>query len=309
VKWRVARSNGTTLTSLGVWVNDFGNPGFRFFAGDVNDDGKCDLINNNDGTSNVTWRYATSTGHSFSGSTTGRNTPRSTPQKFQVGDYTGDGRCDIAFSTRTGTNVIRWYVCSITGSNTPPSWNNDIGNDNSQYFSQDMNFDGKCDLVAVTPVSGSMEWRVARSNGAKFLDTTVWKSSFGSSANLCFIANVFPTAQGRSAPDEPDIAAEDAARSGQALTNTSLTFRVAPNPSNGPTKLSFTVPAGEAASLEVFDLQGRLIRSLVNGQLPSDQATWWDGRNSSGQRVPAGIYFIRLSTSNGVATKRITVIR
>lgn len=69
-----------------------------------------------------------------------------------------------------------------------------------------------------------------------------------------------------------------------------------PNPFNPKTTVRFHVPVAGPAQLEVFDLQGRLLRSF---QETAAEAGWlslsWDGRDAAGQALPSGIYFLRAS--------------
>lgn len=69
-----------------------------------------------------------------------------------------------------------------------------------------------------------------------------------------------------------------------------------PNPFNPKTSVRFHAPAAGPAVLEVFDLQGRLLRSFRE---TAADAGWldlsWDGRDAAGQAVPSGIYFLRAS--------------
>jgi hypothetical protein len=73
-----------------------------------------------------------------------------------------------------------------------------------------------------------------------------------------------------------------------------------PNPSHGPSHISFSIPDGELnrTRLSVFDLLGRELAVLVDDRLPPGPyaVEWTD------QHVPAGVYFCRLS----VGEKRIT---
>jgi glucose/arabinose dehydrogenase len=51
----------------------------------------------------------------------------------------------------------------------------------------------------------------------------------------------------------------------------------------------------ERVRLDVFDVQGRRIRTILDGQVPSGEHDLvWDGRTRSGTDAPAGIYFVRL---------------
>jgi len=79
-----------------------------------------------------------------------------------------------------------------------------------------------------------------------------------------------------------------------------------PNPSSSHTQLDFELPAAASAELAVFDAAGRRVTTLVQGELPAGhhEATW-DGRSAGGERVAAGLYFARLTTPQGVVSRRI----
>ncbi len=75
------------------------------------------------------------------------------------------------------------------------------------------------------------------------------------------------------------------------------TFRVAPTPFTG----TLTVVAPGSGRVQVLDASGRRVRELVTagGELH------WDGRDDSGGRTPAGLYFVRYSGSRGSVTRRV----
>jgi PA domain/FlgD Ig-like domain len=76
--------------------------------------------------------------------------------------------------------------------------------------------------------------------------------------------------------------------------------RSAPNPFTPSTVISLELPAGGATRVEVYDIQGRMVKRLVNGWLPAGHhAVTWDGTDTSGRRTGAGVYFTRI-VANGV---------
>lgn len=79
-----------------------------------------------------------------------------------------------------------------------------------------------------------------------------------------------------------------------------------PNPFNPRTAIAFELPAEAAVRLEVFDLAGNRLCSLVDGVLPAGthEATW-DGRDSRGRAQPSGHYLARLEA--GAASRSITM--
>jgi subtilisin-like proprotein convertase family protein len=70
-----------------------------------------------------------------------------------------------------------------------------------------------------------------------------------------------------------------------------------PNPFNPMTTISFAVPENAGpVTLAVYDISGRLVRTLESGSLAAGQySRVWDGRDASGRSVSSGTYFYRLS--------------
>jgi len=83
-----------------------------------------------------------------------------------------------------------------------------------------------------------------------------------------------------------------------------------PNPFGSATAIRYAVPgAGAAVTLEVFDIAGRLVRTLAEDfQTAGFHTVDWNGRNDSGQRVGAGIYFYRLQAGDFQATRKVTLL-
>lgn len=76
-------------------------------------------------------------------------------------------------------------------------------------------------------------------------------------------------------------------------------FQNQPNPFRAGTSLAFDVAGantnGQVARLEIFDVQGRLVRTLVRGHFtPGRHLVPWDGNDNALRRAPAGVYLGRL---------------
>jgi hypothetical protein len=82
-----------------------------------------------------------------------------------------------------------------------------------------------------------------------------------------------------------------------------------PNPFNTMTTVSFSIPERAFATLSVYNLQGKRIRTLLNGtsEAGSNQ-TVWDGTDSYGNPVSSGVYFYRLQTGGKVLTRKMVLI-
>jgi hypothetical protein len=77
----------------------------------------------------------------------------------------------------------------------------------------------------------------------------------------------------------------------------------APNPliSGAAGHIQFTMRADGKAKIDVFDIEGRLVKSVYNGQAKADQVidAFWNGTDESGKQVASGVFFYRLTTSLG----------
>jgi hypothetical protein len=93
---------------------------------------------------------------------------------------------------------------------------------------------------------------------------------------------------------------------GDMLPETGLAFAVYPNPFASQATMRFFAPSAGSYRLEVFDVAGRLTRT-VDGNATS--AGWveavWDGRNHLGQEASSGVYFIQATSGSRVETKRV----
>jgi len=83
-----------------------------------------------------------------------------------------------------------------------------------------------------------------------------------------------------------------------------------PNPFNPTTAIRFDVPAdGGAVTLHIYDVTGRLVRSLVNGvQTAGPKTVTWDGRNDAGRRGVPGVYFYQLKTERQQQSRKLVVL-
>lgn len=85
--------------------------------------------------------------------------------------------------------------------------------------------------------------------------------------------------------------------------------RAAPNPVAGAGELRFDLPAAGWARIAIFDAQGRLVRTLVDGVLTAGvHRARWDGADGRGARLPAAVYFVRLETPETSATSKVVFV-
>jgi hypothetical protein len=81
-----------------------------------------------------------------------------------------------------------------------------------------------------------------------------------------------------------------------------------PNPARAGAEIRFSLAAPGSASLAVYDVSGRRVRTLVTGEAPAGpQRVRWDATDERGDRVAAGVYYLRLAAA-GKALVRSVVI-
>jgi hypothetical protein len=83
-----------------------------------------------------------------------------------------------------------------------------------------------------------------------------------------------------------------------------------PNPFNPSTVISFALPAQQNVHLKVYDVQGRLVRTLVEGQLGAGRhQVPWNGRDDGGATAASGVYFYRLETNEGTKQGKMVMLK
>jgi hypothetical protein len=87
-------------------------------------------------------------------------------------------------------------------------------------------------------------------------------------------------------------------------------FQNRPNPFNNTTQIDFGLDRGGLTLLQVYDISGKLVRTMVDREMPPGwYSRNWDGRDAKGQRVASGVYFYRLESPAGIHTRKLVVIK
>ena len=82
-----------------------------------------------------------------------------------------------------------------------------------------------------------------------------------------------------------------------------------PNPFNPSTTIRYSLPEQSDIVLEIFNINGQLVRILANGlQQPGYHSVVWDGTNGAAIRVSSGIYFYRLRGAKYVSIRKMLLI-
>ncbi|NNF08044.1 MAG: carbohydrate-binding protein [Candidatus Eisenbacteria bacterium] len=91
------------------------------------------------------------------------------------------------------------------------------------------------------------------------------------------------------------------------------TFGIArsfPNPVRSRTTIEYTVPADGPVTVAIFDVRGRLVRTLVDESVASGTHTVsWDGKDNDGRPLASGIYYHRLETGGRAHMGKMVLVK
>lgn len=107
----------------------------------------------------------------------------------------------------------------------------------------------------------------------------------------------------------------DASFTIQAIPKQTLLLPNYPNPFNPETWIPYQLSSDSDVSIEIYNLNGQLVRSLKLGYkqagfyINKENAAYWDGKNESGESISSGIYFYTIRTGDYVSTRKMTILR
>ncbi|MCC7429888.1 T9SS type A sorting domain-containing protein, partial [bacterium] len=83
-----------------------------------------------------------------------------------------------------------------------------------------------------------------------------------------------------------------------------------PNPFNPSTKIDFSIPSKAKIELEIFNVLGQKVKTLVSKALPSgNYSAVWNGTDNAGNLVGSGVYFYRLKSGDFAETKKMVFLK
>jgi hypothetical protein len=148
-------------------------------------------------------------------------------------------------------------------------------------------------IIALDAADGTLIWDRAMSQAVNASPAPTLGRLYVSADRLyCFV------------PDEA------AGVSGGDVAKADVYLAIGPNPIRPSTVIEYSVPAESKVSLKVYDVRGRLVKSVFDGlRAPGQYKAEWGGRNDDGQEVGAGIYFVRLDADKLHISKKVVLVR
>lgn len=184
------------------------------------------------------------------------------------------------------------------GSNTFPTPTTQLISSSTSINSQAIEFGETATIALLTPATGSIPpggntvvslQATGGPNLGTFNTTMNITSNDPNSSNDPSSVKIVPiTVNVFNATDAPNV---------NAVPTKVALYQSVPNPFRDGTAIRFDLPVAGRVSLRVYDLAGRLVRTLVDGtETAGSRTVRWDGKDSGGQRVSSGVYFYSLQT-------------
>ncbi len=151
------------------------------------------------------------------------------------------------------------------------------------------------------PASGSAAWNGAMDVADDFFDNVSYIGAFGEKNWL--IGWTAIEAMGYVSDDLNTDVEEDPAIE---VPNSIRLYQNYPNPFNPTTQISFTLPQAQQVTLKVYDMLGREVATLVNGEMFTSGL---NTLNFNANDLSSGLYIYRLTSGNVATTRKMTLIK
>ncbi len=207
-----------------------------------------------------------------------------------VADLDGDGSLDVL----VGTEDRRLHALRIDGAPLP-GWPREFRERPwSTPYVADVDGDGDLDVAIA---SDDMDVRVVDVAGPDVPGAAPWPGYHGGASRGVWV------------PAPAAVFRDVALRAARAVPDFTWSGPV-PSPFRDATAVAFALPHPTPTRLEVFDVSGRRVATLVDRILPAGRhAATWDGRDASGRRTATGMYFLRLVAGGEVRNARVLHLR
>jgi hypothetical protein len=193
VKWYTRLSSGSAFGDYSQWSANAAAEAAMVLTGDVNDDGRADLVYGYiESSTQVSWSVRLSNGSGFGNYSEWIADAGDAGDVFRLADVNDDGRADLVVGRALDSTTVLWYVRPSNGSGfgNASTWADDGGNVGDLFFLADVDNDQDADLVYSRAVAATqVKWWVQRSDGNKFGPVETWSNDAGDRGDLMYVGD------------------------------------------------------------------------------------------------------------------------
>jgi hypothetical protein len=239
--------------------------------------------------------------------------PVADPSALEAADVTGDGLPDLVVADRAGSSVVLLRADGAGGFVTEGPF--PAAAACASLRLADLDGDEAMDILSTGLSAAHVGVLFGDGGGGFGLDSiyalglvpgAVTSGDFSGDGRqeICVTASL----QGMAMFLESDHATGVGDRAAAPGTTRLLPAR--PNPAKPLTEIMFELSEPARGRLRVYDVQGALVRTLLDGPLPAGPGrVFWDGRDRQGRKVPSGVYLYRFEAGSFSGTGRVVIIR
>ena len=89
-----------------------------------------------------------------------------------------------------------------------------------------------------------------------------------------------------------------------------ISASASPNPFNPLTKVNYTLKSAGPATVKIFSLEGRLVKTLHDGYSPAGASEmYWNGMDHANRPVPSGVYFLHVQSAGSKAVQKLYLLK
>lgn len=193
VQWFARMSSGDAFGNFSEWSGDAGDAGDIFLTGDVDEDGRADLVYGRvKSPTQVIWYVRLSNGSGFGKYSVWSADAGDAGDIFRLADVDADGKADLVYGRAINPGTVRWYVRKSNGSSfgSYSIFSYDAGDVGDLFFVANVDKDKKADLVYARAVGETqVKWFVRRSDAATFGPLETWSDDAGDQGDLMYVGD------------------------------------------------------------------------------------------------------------------------
>ncbi len=299
-----ANQGGTPVTWTEQLVSASVAQAHQLQLADISGDGRLDIVVAAYGGNMIVWFENGGGTAPIAWTRTNLDTQLAKPLAVNTGDIDGDGALEIVGSSNTG-NLFRWYDATAFVA---------AGELTASVLDRGASGPALLDWSASSPPGTGVALQIRTGASPETLGS--WSEPIPAPGTLVDTAGRFlqyrailTTADPSLSPRLHEVALHPAA-SPVPSPASDPGMEIHPNPANPRAVISFELPRAMRVELAVFDLRGRIVRTLADTELAAGRhEVIWDGNDRQGRSVASGSYLASLVTEQGAVRSRMTLLR